>query len=249
MLPSFLIETTCEEGRWFDMANRPIFVPIKTGDVPGVKVLDVDFQWFPGMAPSQKKKSIKSLHDSAEELGVSPLLEVSSKSEDELGVSLSAFNLMIETGGKKYRFSVESAFQASKVFERGGPYADLLNRTSLEAKRDIRLKESGNVVGFNFFGREFPVKPRTYFYDWLYVNALKQNNNLASAAIDYAGFSDIEFNPKKSINCQAYSLALYVSLVATGMLEEALSTPSRFLEVSYQADSGQAPVSVQANLL
>jgi hypothetical protein len=104
-------------------------------------------------------------------------------------------------------------------------------------------------VGFNFFGREFPVKPRTYFYDWLYVNALKQNNNLAGAAIDYAGFSDIEFNPKKSINCQAYSLALYVSLVATDMLEEALSTPGRFLEVAYQAGSEQASSSVQATLL
>ncbi len=231
------------------MANRPVFMPVKEGSVPGVKVLDVDFQWFPGMAPSQKRKSIQSLHDSAKALGVSPVLEVSSKSEEELGVALSAFNLMIETGNKKYSFSVESAFQASKVFEHGGPYADLLNRTPLEAKRDLRLKESGNVVGFCFFGKEFPIKPRTFFYDWLYINALNQNNKLASAAVDYSGFSDIEFNPKKSINCQAYSLALYVSLVSAGMLEEALSTPSRFLELSYQADSGQASTSFQASLL
>lgn len=231
------------------MANRPIFIPVKAGNIPEVKVLDLNFQWFPGMSSSQKRKSIRSLHNAAEALGVSPLLEVSSKSEEELGVSLSAFNLMISTGNNKCQFSVESAFQASKVFEHGGPYADLLNKTSLEAKRDLRLKESGNLVGFNFFGRKFPVKPRTFFYDWLYLNALRQNNELARAAIEYAGFSDIEFNPKKSINCQAYSLALYASLVATGMLEEALSTPSRFLEVSYQAGSGKASASVQASLL
>lgn len=230
------------------MANRPIFIPVKTGNIPGVKILDLDFQWFPGMAPSQKKKSIKSLHDRAIAVGVSPILEVSSKSEEELGVSLSAFNLMIETENKKYKFSVESAFQASKVFELGGPYVDLLNKTSLEAKRDIRLKESGNVLGFEFFGREFPVTPRTYFYDWLYVNALKRNDELACTVVEYYGFSDIEFNPKKSINCQAYSLALYVSLVSTGMLEEALSSPSRFLEVSYQEDSGQSSTYLQASL-
>lgn len=231
------------------MANRPVFVPLRNNGVPGVKVLDVDFQWFPGMASSQKRKSIKSLHRSTEALGVSPILEVSSKSEEEVGILLSAFNLMIETGNKKYRFSVESAFQASKVFECGGPYVDLLNRSSIDAKRDIRLKESGNVVGFNFFGREFPIKPRTYFYDWIYVNALKQNKELASASVGYSGFSDIEFNPKKSINCQAYSLALYVSLISTGMLDEALSTPHNFLKIAYQSDSKESLDAVQSNLL
>lgn len=229
------------------MANRPVFVPIKNSDVPGVKVIDVEFQWFPGMSPSQKKKSIKSLHEAARELGISPILEVSSKSEDELGVSLSAFNLMIETANKKYRFSVESAFQASKVFERGGPYVDLLNKSSLEAKRDIRLKESGGLTGFKFFGKDFPINPTTFFYDWLYVNSLKQNQALAERVVGFSGFSDIEFNPKKSLNCQAYSLALYISLVSAGMLDDALSTQDHFFEIAYQ--NNKTSTSVQASLL
>ncbi|MGP5191980.1 DarT1-associated NADAR antitoxin family protein, partial [Vreelandella alkaliphila] len=217
------------------MANRPVFVPMKNSEVPGVKVIDVEFQWFPGMATSQKKKSIKSLHEAVRKLGISPILEVSSKSEEEIGVSLSAFNLMIETANKKYKFSVESAFQASKVFERGGPYADLLNKSSKEAKRDIRLKESGNLIGFNFFGKEFPIKPVTFFYDWLYVHSLNQNQAMAKKVLYFSGFSDIEFNPKKSLNCQARSLALYISLVSAGALEDALSTQDRFFEIAYQS--------------
>jgi len=35
------------------------------------------------------------------------------------------------------------------------------------------------------------------------VKALSQHPELAAEASSYAGFSDIEFNPKKSINCQA----------------------------------------------
>jgi len=210
------------------MAKRPLFVPIKSGNLPGVKVIEIDFQWFPGMSKSQKQKSVLSLHKASEERGFSPVLEVSSKSLDEVGIGLSAFNLMVETSNKKRRFSVESAFQSSKVFENGGPYRDLLDKSSRDAKKDIRLKESGEVVGFYFFGKEFPIEPKTFFYDWLYINALQQNKLLAEEAINFSAFTDIEFNPKKSINCQAYSLAFYVSMVHVGILEKGLSSSESF---------------------
>ncbi|RUR34769.1 hypothetical protein ELY33_00890 [Vreelandella andesensis] len=210
------------------MATRPLFVPIKSGDSPGVEVIEIDFQWFPGMSKSQKQKSVVSFHKASEEYGFSPVLEVSSKSLDEIGVALSAFNLMIETNNKRRLFSVESAFQSSKVFEKGGPYRDLLEKNSREAKKDVRLKESGEVIGFNFFGKIFPIEPKTFFYDWLYINALQQNKNLSENAIGFSAFTDIEFNPNKSINCQAYSLAFYVSMVHFGLLEKALSSSESF---------------------
>ena len=106
------------------MANRPVYMPKL--DSIGVVVKDVDFTWFPGMSKSQKQKSIQSLHKAANELGMSTILEISSKSEEDIGVSLSAFNLMIKTKQSK-SFSVETAFQSSKVFEKGGPYIDLLD--------------------------------------------------------------------------------------------------------------------------
>jgi len=213
------------------MANRPVYIPRLSSGVPGVLVKDVEFKWFPGMSKSQKQKSIASLHEAATALNINPILEISSKSESELGVKLSAFNLMITTKKQKKSFSVETAFQSSKVFEKGGPYTDLLEGTSRQAKKDIRLKESGNLIKFQFFSKEFPLRPRTLFYDWLYINALHQNEDLSDQVIMYRGFTDIEFNPKKSINCQAYSAALYVSLRINGVIREALESPESFIEV------------------
>ena len=133
------------------MANRPVFIPVYEGPTY-VKTLNVEFEWFPGMAVSQKQKSIQSLHKSIKStLGYFPVLEVSSKSLDDLGVNLSAFNLRFETVRHAIDISVECAYQGSKVFEHGGPYKDLFYKTSLEAKKDPRLQESGPLIGFRFF--------------------------------------------------------------------------------------------------
>lgn len=186
-----------------------------------VSTRHIDFQWYPGMAVSQSQKSIASLHAQAKrELDLDRVLEVSSKSVDPLGVDLSAFNLMIKTVKHEREFSLECAFQASKVFENGGPYKDLLNARSIEAKRDPRLKSSGRLIKFHFFNVDWELEPRTAFYDWLYINALHKQSDLARLVLTYRAFSDIAFNPHKSINCQAYSAALYVSLNERGLLSE-----------------------------
>ena len=211
------------------MANRPIFIAKKSQSDLGVIVKDTDFKWYPGLSKSQKQKSIVALHASGVDQGLKNILEISSKSQTEIGVKLSAFNLKITTP-KQRMFSVESAFQSSKVFDKGGPYTDLLHKTSREAKKDIRLKESGNLLCFSFFGTQFSISPHTFFYDWLYLNALKQNPKYVEELINYDAFTDIEFNPKKSINGQAYSAALFVSLYHSGKLNKVMETPDTFLQ-------------------
>jgi hypothetical protein len=214
-----------------EMANRPIYIPNPTGQTLVTTRL-IEFKWFPGMAVVQKQKSIESLHEAAKQIpGISSLLEVSSKSTTPLGVDLSAFNLMITTLKYNKTFSVESAFQSSKVFERGGPFIDLLDKTSREAKKDERLQKSGRLKCFKFFGTEWGLEPQTAFYDWLYINALKKNINYAEQIKEYSAFTDIEFNPERSINCQAYSVALFVSLQSRNLLEYATSSQAAFLEV------------------
>ena len=171
------------------------------------------------MAKSQSQKSISSLHERAKKvLNIDKVLEISSKSKDELGIKLSAFNLMITTVRHERQFSLECAYQASKVFERGGPFLDLLDARSIDAKRDPRLHEHGRLKSFRFFNVEWDLLPRTAFYDWLYINALHKHPELASEVLTYRAFSDIAFNPEKSINCQAYAAALYVSLHERGLL-------------------------------
>ncbi len=210
------------------MAVRPVYVP--RDDRPGVVVRSLDFEWFPGFSTAQKQRSIHSLHAAAGETGIEPVLEISSKSPEELGVSLSAFHLSLADAEGGRSCSVETAFQGSKVFERAGPFLDLLNGTSREAKKDERLKSSGRLLRFEFQGIAWPLKPRTYFYDWLYLSALEQQSGLRETLVGYRGFTDIEFNPKKSINCQAYSAALYVSILESGQSETILSSPASFLE-------------------
>ena len=222
------------------MAERPIFIPNKEGPAL-VRTRHVQFQWFPGMSVSQKQKSIDALHDSASKLlGISRILEVSSKSREELGVALSAFNLSFTTLKQNRTFSVECAFQGSKVFERGGPYIDIFGMTSREAKKDERLRSSGRLVSFRFFGTEWELEPRTAFYDWLYINALKKQPEITEKLLKYSAFTDIEFNPERSINCQAYSVALYVSLYERNLLEEATSSKEDFLRIVQSAPVSNA---------
>ncbi|EGR4411245.1 DarT1-associated NADAR antitoxin family protein [Vibrio cholerae] len=231
------------------MAIRPVFVPMTDGDI-GVIEKAIDFKWHPGMAKSQKQKSVSELHSAAKLFGINNILEISSKSLDELGILLSAFNLSFVTKRYNQQITVESAFQGSKVFKRGGPYKDLYLADSMTSKKDIRIKDSGQLVGFNFFNIEFPLIPRTYFYDWLYINALVNNPQLVEELYKFDGFSDIEFNPKKSINCQAHAAALFVSLSSAGALEEALSSPDLFLRITKQHYDNQTRViQVQDSLI
>lgn len=222
------------------MAQRPIFIPFSEG-LRFVREVPIEFAWNPGFAPVQKKKNIAALHEAAKAKGFSKLLEVSTKSEEKLGQRLSAFNMPIELDDGS-KITIECAFQGSKVFEHGGPYTDIYRGTSREAKKDERIRSSGKIIGFRFEGFEIPSEPKTAFYDWLYARALAPHREFLSRFDTYDGFTDIEFNPEKSINCQARSCALFVSLVRKGLLEDAISTPSRFIEV-VSADSFSQPYS------
>jgi hypothetical protein len=148
-----------------------------------------------------------------------------------LGVALSAFNLKSETVGKGKELTVETAFQSSKVFERGGPYRDLLHATSREAKKDPRIKESGRLIEFNFFGERWPLEPKTAFYDWIYINILLKNEQFSEQLGSYDAFTDIEFNPKKSINCQAYSVALFRSLAMRSLLPDVVNDRESYFDI------------------
>lgn len=212
------------------MAKRPIFVPLHDGKR---YVLEryVDFHWHAGFAKSQKQKSIRALHEMARrEYNVQHPLEVSSKSEDPLGVKLSSFNLTFTTKLGR-RLTVEAAFQGSKVFERGGPFVDIFEKSPIEAKRDERLRSSGELTQFSFFGSDWALEPKTAFYDWLYINALLKNPELVNELTDRDGFTDIEFNPERSINCQARSAALFCALYHTEKLVFALESRENFLSL------------------
>ncbi|MCC6363150.1 MAG: hypothetical protein IT165_06465 [Bryobacterales bacterium] len=217
------------------MAERPVFVP--SLDEPDlVRTLTFSFVWNPGFAVVQKQKNIAALHQAAARSGCSPLLEISTKSDEGLGRQLSAFNLTVQSQ-KFGELPLECAFQGSKVFERGGPYTDLYRAEPRNAKRDPRLQWSGRLVGFMFEDQRFPLEPKTVFYDWLFISALWPQREALGQLCQYGGFTDIEFNPERSLNCQARSCALFVALTKAELLDAAMSSEAAFARLLGQRRS------------
>ena len=216
------------------MAERPVFLSDFNENSFFIEQ-SIDFEWHAGMSVSQKQKSISSLHKEASKKGIQTILEVSTKSDNELGNKLSAFNLSFvsQKGNEIY---VESAFQGSKVYVTDGPHADLYLKSPMEAKKDPRIDKDKQIIGFEYFGESWSNEPKTLFYDWLYMQALQFNiehsgDNLYKSILDYDAFTDIEFNPKKSLNCQARACAVFVSLYKKNLLTSALKNRESFLKI------------------
>ena len=71
-------------------------------------------------------------------------------------------------------------------------------------KRNQGLKE------FQYQNQDFPIIPKTVIYDFIYIAAVKKSFTADEikeiSGYDY--FTDIEFNPAKSINTQARAAAM-----------------------------------------
>lgn len=213
------------------MAKRVCFISTPNKK-PIYQELEIEFQYYNGFAVSQKQKSIRSLHENIKQLDSDlKILEVSTKSENPIGFKLSAFNLQFFDDVSKKEYPLENIFQSSKVFEHGGPYRDLLYVNPKNAKRDERLKTSGDLKYFNFNNRIWELEPKTMFYDWIYINALYKNKYLSKEILKYNAFTDIEFNHQKSINCQARAAAIFVSLSHKDKVSEVLSNKEKFKNI------------------
>lgn len=195
------------------------------------------------------------------------ILEVSTASTDfETGKALSALNLMYEDTETGRLFSVENWFQAAKVFGRDGheygPYAELLTvrapkrylnehldqKTAVHYEGDELFQRvqseirGSRLIRFELWGKEFPLVPRSCFYDYLYAKALHQGRNadLAARLCDYRVFTDIMFNPgkgkRRKYNTQARSCAIFVSLAKRGLIDDALTDIETFIDaVNYNS--------------
>ena len=215
------------------MAKRPVFLP--AAQPPFVEEQETIFQYFSGFAHSQKQKSIHSLHAAfCEQQGeAQKILEISSYSDTPLGAALSAFHLTL-TLQDGSTTTVESAFQASKIFAGGVVCDDLLYASSKDAKKDQRLRTSGELVRFSFQGRDYPLEPTNFFYNWLYCRSVyREHRELYEELCRYDAFTDIVFNPSKSLNCQARAAAQLVGLRNANKLDVAMESPEAFLSVAY----------------
>ena len=214
------------------MASRSVFLPNFNGRGLAHE-RRFDFPWAAGFSAAQKKKNIISLHKEARRNGIGRVLEISSKSSERVGQRLSAFSLKVTVSGKEY--CMESVYQGSKVFERGGPFVELYDKPPREAKRFMRSCDCGRLTGFELEGRRYPLRPKNAFYDWLYIRALVGHADWIGANIQYDAFTDIEFNPAKQVNCQARAFAEYLSLLKSARLQDAAADFETFAEMLQSA--------------
>ena len=207
------------------MAKRPYFLPVPDGI--GYIRREADFTWNAGMAMSQQQKNVCALHAAIakqEDLDFR-VLEVSSRSDAVLGIQLSALNLTLPVKALDRRcVSVENVFQCAKMFadETGtiteGPFPELLDSDTHGIKRAVRERLEAHegavfhLTGFAHNGRTYPLVPAEGFYFYIYAWALCRFFRTGNRDIfSYRAFTDISFNPKKSVNCQAAALAFYLS--------------------------------------
>ncbi len=225
------------------MAVRICFISTPN-EYPIYREVEVEFEYFSGFAVSQKQKSIRSLHENIYKMNQSlKVLEISTKSTNPVGVELSAFNLKFYDKKTDKEYPIENVFQSSKVFEKGGPYRDILYVHPKDAKRDERLKTSGELIYFNYNDIIWEKEPKTLFYDWLYMSSLYRNKSLSEKILEYNAFTDIEFNHKKSINCQARAAAIFVSLSRRGELEKVLNDKEELKKI-YSQDSNNTQLTL-----
>lgn len=200
------------------------------------------------------------------------ILEVSTASRDEeVGRTLSALNLMFRDDESGQYHSVENWFQAAKVFENCGeefgPYHELLQtkipkrylNTSLSADlanqyqddplfQRIQSEIKGSkLTRFELSGKNYPLSPKSCFYDYLYVSALnqEQNKELSEHITQYRVFTDIMFTPgsgkKQKYNTQARSCAIFVGLKKRGVMRTALKDIDTFIKSVGYPSPAQTP--------
>ena len=128
---------------------------------------------------------------------------------------------------------------------------DSLHRSFLSAHPGARMLEvsGGSPLVLGAELSVFRLEPRTFFYDWLYVSALAGHLELVNELERRAAFTDIEFNPKRSINFQAHSVALFQG-IAGGWRRDSLRPPDHprsrgvysAISVTVSAGAGSSPL-------
>ncbi|MCW1361002.1 hypothetical protein OLQ22_08215 [Campylobacter jejuni] len=216
------------------MAKRIYFL---TDNEKIYKEIEAEFEYFNGFAKSQKQKSIKSFHEAIKkQYPDKKILEISTKSEN-LGTQFSAFNLTLDG------YSVECIFQSAKVFkDKNKEYSFkeiLYEDKSLDSKNCIKEflenHKTAKLSHFEYENKRYELEPKSSFYDFIYIQALMQSKD-AEKLVEYDIFTDIEFNQKKQINCQARSCAIYVSLVKNKKVDYYMSSFENFKKIYNQKE-------------
>lgn len=212
------------------MAERPVFIP--KSSYPYYQEVNVSFHYAAGFALVQRQKNIAAIHEAY--LKIDPkakILEASSKSPSAYGKSLSPFFLCTKYEDRE--LPVENVFQSCKVFQSGGPFLQLLDMEPVKAKTTSLTKTHGPLLYYEYENERYPLDPRGWLYDWIYLHALREHPDLLEQLSEYNAFTDIAFNPKTGSTCQAKCLAICLGLQKKNLLDKVLESIPQFLKILF----------------
>lgn len=224
------------------MAMRFVYLPIS--EKPFVSIRPVEFKWEPGMSSTQRKKSRDNLHNVIRQSGTADkILECSTLSYNDVGLSLSAFKLPYFADKSK---TVESVYQGSKVFRNKYTNEEvntrhLYNEDALTSKKFLSnfnynahelLRYSTDLEGVKI---ELPANTLTTFYDYIYIKSVLASfsESQFNHILKYEAFTDtqLKWYNNKVTACQAMSVAILVGLKKSGNLVKYMSTPEEFIKI------------------
>lgn len=231
------------------MVARILYVPTRGEAGKLVEEITVEFPWQGWQTPEQKRANVETLHAGAKALGVTPVLEISTKSPQSLGQRLSPFNLRcgVTVNGRMLETSFESLWNGSKVFEKGGPFPELFELAPWESLKDPRnsRRVNGKILGVHLEEKKYP---HLAGYDFLYISAAHPvlTEKDWQTLFNFGGFTEVTLNPDHADTCQAGSVALMVELKRRGLLERVLESFEMFEDlVTCQAPARYAPPAPQ----
>lgn len=197
------------------MAVRKVYLPVN--GFPYVREIPVTFPWSNGSRHQIIQAVQEAFHSLHPDI---PALEVSLASPQPEGVGAAAMKLPLRLASQEQEIPVGIIYQASRVFENGGPYPELLQCSRQTVQKERRLQQSGKCVRYQLEEREFPLEPHPYaFFNWLYGRALLQNPEKAEGILKFGAFTDLDLgSAKKDKNSPARAAAVYAGLAAAGRL-------------------------------
>ena len=171
--------------------------------------------WF---TPLDRPPFVEEHHDPAGPPANLRVLEISSRSDDPLGRSLSAMRLRADDTDSERRLPVESIYQAAKCYGEGGPDEAPLPNGFDAKRRDRDRRAGGALTGFEHAETFWPAASGSAFYDriWIKAAGVAEATHPSLGLHRYDAFSDQFHRPGQAVACQARAAAMFVGLDRAG---------------------------------
>ena len=208
------------------MAKRLYFIP-KSSYQGLIVEKTVYFPEIRGERAHSMKKTLETmLHVIRAKESGGEILEVSPYG-NAVGKACTPWLLKLK-GEDGVAYPVAALYEVAKVYEEGGPYEDLKSKRPDEILGDQRHRQAGSLMGFHFEHEAFTTNPRHKFFDYLYIRALKDREDLHEELLKAEILTDVTYQMSSMYLSPARSVSYFISLYKEGLLDKVLSSSEEF---------------------